>query len=361
MLQSIRLYFLALSALAWCVNALPDNSKFETVHNSNAAILNRLGLSPLEIPDGHHKKRLAGPEPPGLPSLQSRIHQPYNRRHGHLDSHVYFVKLPASPPYYTITKPHKKQNIDGKNMIKNNDNVGVITNDGISTDVIHHQSPSVGFHSNGKPAKIYHWNLPLVKKATEKKRLHTLFRIDQIRKRFEKEKMNYERQQNLLQTSLNNPIKIIKNQELSKKSIGNNMLNFDDKSVLIKHARNNDKRLNYPSELKRVNEITDNNKRINETNKMSRLEDSTFYNISSITNNQLLNWSLSNDLYSTKNHESQKLKKHRKKAAMSYYAPITSKTGSTSINKNFPGNGRPKAFYVMEKSRKPVYYHPLLP
>lgn len=134
-------------------------SVFETVRNSNAAILNRLGLVPLEIPGGHHKKRLAGPEPPAF-GPQSRIHQ-YSRRHGHRDSHVYIVKLPASPPYYTFTKPHKSVKDD--KGLKNAGNL------------------PVGFHSNGKPAKIYHWNLPLMMKIAEKKQHHQL-KLEQLRK-----------------------------------------------------------------------------------------------------------------------------------------------------------------------------------
>lgn len=74
-----------------------------------------------------------------------------------------------------------------------------------------------------------------------------------------------------------------------------------------------------------------------------------------------------NDVHSnTRNSLDQatRSKKHRKKSAgvSYYYAPaITGKSASTSISKHFAGNGKPKAFYVMEKSRKPVYYHPLLP
>ena len=114
-----------------------------------------------------------------------------------------------------------------------------------------------------------------------------------------------------------------------------------------KHVRNNDKRLSYPEHEDKKSTKKGNNN-VGTSNKTFRLDDSGVHRIH-----------LTNELHGARN--TAKVKKHRKKAAMSYYAPITGKSGSTSIHKNFPGNGKPKAFYVMEKSRKPVYYHPLLP
>ncbi|KAF7996893.1 hypothetical protein HCN44_002539 [Aphidius gifuensis] len=335
MLKNIRLYLLVIIGLTWSTNASTKNDKnFQTVQTSNEAIFNRLGLSPLEISDGHYKKRLAGPEPStSLVNLQTRINQPYNRRHGDHDSHVYIVKLPPSQPYYTITKPHKK-------LINDNENAN-IHNEKLSSIIINHEIPTIGFNSNGKTAKIYHWNLPLMKEINKKKRHNELFKIQQMKKKLTSDKKQ------LTQLSLNN-VNV-----------------FDDKlPPLKKHARNNDKRLNYPSKnnIKINNDLFDNNysKNNNDTQKkMLRLDDSTFYNIKSNNNNNIENFL--NDFNSMKNIESFETKKHRKKAAMSYYAPNIHKTGSTSIYKNFPGNGKPKAFYVMEKSRKPVYYHPLLP
>ncbi|XP_017759335.1 PREDICTED: uncharacterized protein LOC108550179 [Eufriesea mexicana] len=305
-------------------------SNFETVHTSNAAILNRLGLAPLQIPDGHHKKRLAGPEPPGL-SSQTRIHQPYSRRHGHRDSHVYIVKLPASPPYYTITKPHKS--VKDEKVTKTGPNF------------------PVGFQGNGKPAKIYHWNLPVVKKITEKKRLHTQLKMEQAKKKMDttkkfqssstKNSMEGGHQQGSSKTS-QDPAR-----QENKKFLDNGKMAVRQGSP-SKHVRNNDKRLSYPEHEDKKGESAKKGNNGNASNKTYRLDDSGVHRIH-----------LTNDLHGSRN--TAKVKKHRKKAAMSYYAPITGKSGSTSIHKNFPGNGKPKAFYVMEKSRKPVYYHPLLP
>lgn len=311
-------------------------SNFETVHTSNAAIFNRLGLAPLQIPDGHHKKRLAGPEPPGL-SSQTRIHQPYSRRHGHRDSHVYIVKLPASPPYYSITKPHKS--VKDEKVIKTGPNF------------------PMGFQGNGKPAKIYHWNLPVVKKITEKKRLQTQLKLDQTKKKLDEAK-KYQ------STSSKNVH--AENDRTGISKIGHDVQETkmyyspDDNKILLrqkanpsKHVRNNDKRLSYNDRDDKKDESSkknsnNNNGNGNVANKTYRLSDSGVHRIH-----------LTNELHGSRN--TPKVKKHRKKAAMSYYAPIASKSGSTNILKNFPGNGKPKAFYVMEKSRKPIYYHPLLP
>ncbi|KAK1124242.1 hypothetical protein K0M31_006618 [Melipona bicolor] len=317
-LLSYALLFLS-ATVAVTIASEQAASSFETVHTSNAAILNRLGLAPLQIPDGHHKKRLAGPEPPGLNS-QTRIHQPYSRRHGHRDSHVYIVKLPASPPYYTITKPHKS----------------------VKDDRVTKTGPNfpVGFQGNGKPAKIYHWNLPVVKKITEKKRLHSQLKLDQAKRKMDVAK-KYQNSKNLAANTRGE----LGESKGSKKRYGNNN---DKTNGPSKHVRNNDKRLSYPDHEEDKDDSTKKSNVNAAGNKTYRLNDSGVHRIH-----------LTNELHGSRN--TVKVKKHRKKAAMSYYAPISGKSGSTSIHKNFPGNGKPKAFYVMEKSRKPVYYHPLLP
>lgn len=303
-----------------------EMSNFETVHNSNAAILNRLGLAPLQIPDGHHKKRVAGPEPPGL-SSQTRIHQPYSRRHGHRDSHVYIVKLPASPPYYTITKPHKSAKDEKLTKVSANF--------------------PLGFQNNGKPAKIYHWNLPVVKKITEKKRLHTQLQMEQAKRKLDEAK-KYGQVKNLMgdvdgKSGGRDP------HDDGKKYLAadSNKITVRQKNGPSKHVRNNDKRLSYPEHEEPKNGGSSGGG-ASMSNKTYRLDDSGVHRIH-----------LTNELHGSRN--TAKVKKHRKKAAMSYYAPILGKSGPTSIHKNFPGNGKPKAFYVMENSRKPVYYHPLLP
>lgn len=309
------------TGLATTATSEESPSGFKTVRTSNAAILNRLGLAPLEIPDGHHKKRLAGPEPPRF-SSQTRIHQSYSRHHGHRDSHVYIVKLPASPPYYTITKPHKSVKDD--KVTKTGSNF------------------PVDFQGNGKPAKIYHWNLPVVKKIAEKKRLQNQLRIDQARRTLE----DMERWQ---QTSSAGNVqnKRYRLDASSKNHNADNRFHAHQKSPVTKHVRNNDKRLSYPGDDDKAK--SESTKRNGSGNKTYKLDHSNVHRLH-----------LTNELRDLPGNSLPKMKKHRKKAAMSYYAPIPAKTGSTSIHKNFPGNGKPKAFYVMEKSSKPVYYHHLL-
>lgn len=124
---------------------------------------------------------------------------------------------------------------------------------------------------------------------------------------------------------------------------------------LQKHARNNDKRLSYPDEKLQLDNRNE--------SKSFRLGDSTITKIENQNVNSKPWRELSNELHASKNSVEERPKKHRKKAVMSYYAPHpAAKAGPTSIHKSFSGNGKPKAFYVMEKSRtKPIYYHPLLP
>ncbi|CAG9855804.1 unnamed protein product [Phyllotreta striolata] len=93
----------------------------------NHELLTKLGLQKIRGPNSHHKKRLA---------VESRHHSRSD------DSHMFIVKLPPHPHYYV----HNAQN---------------------SLD-IHSKSRNlpVGFKNNGRPAKIYHWNLPLMQQLT---------------------------------------------------------------------------------------------------------------------------------------------------------------------------------------------------
>ncbi|XP_043279038.1 uncharacterized protein [Venturia canescens] len=394
--RSFRLALLLafLTTLASSAAEKSETKRFETVHTSNAAILQRLGLAPVRIPEGHHKKRLSGPEPSDAVDIElasrSRIHQPYSRRHGHSDSHVYVVKLPPSQPYYTLTKPHKAETDGAKDNEK-------------KTKVAS-SSPQVGFHSNGKPGKIYHWNLPLVKKISEKKKYHAQLKMEEMRRRLEGETKEHRSQHPKIpvpgskNSTLTGPKKASNPHSSSEPGEPNakhyhhstslNSLNHDEKPT--KHTRNNDKRLNYPRlpeqirkpgspENNRDGQAREDNEKVGKKNnkKSYRLEeDSNLYRLESRNNNErhkndrLAVWSLSNELHASGNalNSSLRAKKHRKKAALSYYAPINSRTSkidaspsANNVQQNFSSNGKPKAFYVMEKSRQPVYYHPLLP
>jgi len=94
----------------------------------NHEMLTKLGLQKIRGPNTHHRKRLA---------VESRHHSRSD------DSHMYIIKLPPNPHYYTLNNPNSVMP-DAKKI-------------------------PVGFKSNGKPAKIYHWNLPVLKKVVENK------------------------------------------------------------------------------------------------------------------------------------------------------------------------------------------------
>ncbi|XP_058055821.1 uncharacterized protein LOC131207229 [Anopheles bellator] len=92
---------------------------------SNAELFSKLGLGRVRPSTNHHRKRLAEE----------------SRHHGRPDdSHMYVIKLPPNPYYYA-------HNVAPQNSIAD----------------VGKQVP-VGFKSNGKPARIYHWNIPALKK-----------------------------------------------------------------------------------------------------------------------------------------------------------------------------------------------------
>lgn len=94
---------------------------------NNPALLSKLGLGKLHVSSSHQKKRLA---------VESRHHGRPD------DSHMFVIKLPPNPYYYTNNGP-----VPAPNAIED---VG--------------KKVPVGFKSNGKPGRIYHWNIPVLKK-----------------------------------------------------------------------------------------------------------------------------------------------------------------------------------------------------
>ncbi|XP_015837923.1 uncharacterized protein LOC660248 isoform X1 [Tribolium castaneum] len=90
-------------------------------------LFTKLGLTRVKAPNTHHRKRLA---------VESRHHTRSD------DSHMYVIKLPPNPHYYA------------HNEIPNS---------------IPRKNIPVSFKSNGKPAKVYHWNIPVIKKIVNTK------------------------------------------------------------------------------------------------------------------------------------------------------------------------------------------------
>lgn len=191
---------------------------------SNHEVFTKLGLTRLRIPSSHSRKRLA---------VESRQH--YNAD----DSKMFVIKLPPNPYYYAHTKTDSKAN--SKHISK---------------------KVPVGFKSNGKPGKIYHWNIPVLKKLTGQKQ----------------------------------------------------------------HSRS----------------------------QLSRHDDSDIFDIQKTPT-----WTYNHN--TNESHDkSEYLKplKHVKKTP-TYYVPAKPK--KNSFMKYFSGNGRPKSFYVIEKSKKPSHFQRLLP
>lgn len=94
----------------------------------NHELLTKLGLSRVRAPNNHQRKRVA---------VESRHHSRSD------DSHMFIIKLPPNPHYYAHNTPNAVP--EPKRKLP------------------------VGFKSNGKPAKIYHWNIPVIKKIVAAK------------------------------------------------------------------------------------------------------------------------------------------------------------------------------------------------
>lgn len=105
---------------------------------SNLELLNHLGMTKLRSPTiNHHRKRLA--------SQSRKTHHQKSSS----DSKMFVIKLPPNPYYYA----HHDLN---------------------GFDVLEPQPKSVNnvpvnFNTNGKPSRVYHWNIPVLKKMVARK------------------------------------------------------------------------------------------------------------------------------------------------------------------------------------------------
>jgi len=197
-------------------------------NSANHELLTRLGMSRRRMPLNHHKKRLAS---------ESRHHGVNSD-----DSHMFIIKLPPNPYYYSHLKPTK-----------------------VSSSFNSVNKVPVSFRANGKPARVYHWNIPVLKKIASNAR---------------------------------------------RKSAGSKLQMQDSKIYNIQKTS--------PWSHNEGNEVHEKSKPIKQHRKSNHIE----------------------------------------KPSVSYYAPASQR--KTMIQKYFPGNGKPHSFYVIEKSKKPAYYHRLL-
>ncbi|CAH0564933.1 unnamed protein product [Brassicogethes aeneus] len=123
----IRHLLITLVLLMICISITEGKSSSSPTKNHE--LMKSLGLKRVRGPNSHHRKRLA---------VESRHHSRSD------DSHMFIIKLPPNPHYYAHNMPNAVEQMHSKNV-------------------------PVGFKSNGKPAKVYHWNLPVVKKITSVK------------------------------------------------------------------------------------------------------------------------------------------------------------------------------------------------
>lgn len=100
-----------------------DNLTLEKKDPTTHELLSSLGLKKLRIPAAHHRKRLAE----------------QGRRHGTGDSRMYVIKLPPNTNYYSHVDPAPASA----------------------------RTLPLQMTSNGKPARVYHWNLPVLHKLAK--------------------------------------------------------------------------------------------------------------------------------------------------------------------------------------------------
>lgn len=114
---------MAIIAIHLVVGDLPGKEE-------NHSLLKSLGLQKVRMPTSHYRKRLA---------VDARH---YSRSD---DSHMFVIKLPPNPHYYVHNRPDKNSNLVEKKKVP------------------------VGFQANGKPKRIYHWNIPVMKKIANQR------------------------------------------------------------------------------------------------------------------------------------------------------------------------------------------------
>lgn len=220
-LYTFRYTYLAIILLITLLQFEASDSKTPTKKSLKThEVLTKIGFSKIRAPNSHHKKRLA---------VESRQHSRSD------DSHMYIIKLPPNQHYYVHNRPNSLAREPSKNL-------------------------PVGFKNNGRPAKIYHWNIPVLKKLNVAKGQH-----------------------------LNN-----------RNRLNNKVINFKS-----------------PESWNDVLDKPDKGKRVKNEKKVISYKKQSFY--------------------------------------------VPTKPKKSSFFKYFPGNGKPKSFYVIDNSKKKAHYHRLLP
>lgn len=281
---------------------------------STHEILKRLGFDQINKPIvNHHSKRVASE------TNKARYHNDvYN---SDTDSKLFVVKLPPHHPYYAHTKPEKFEN-------------EVIT------------KPPMSFRTNGQPARVYHWNIPIIKKVSQPKPHKS-----QYRKLHEDSKIYH--------------LKILPNQEKQdadahKKYKKYNKHAYKDRLDKIKQSKYHKNHVKYykfndveksDNHILSIKELAENG--MEHIKIMKEFEKEMHQNDRPMVTEHKTKKHNSKDKYAN-----EVMNEKNKKNSPVYYSPAIPK--QNSFYKYFPGNGKPKSFYVIEKSEKPTRYHRLL-
>lgn len=132
----------------------------KNTHGLNKKLLNKLGFTKVKAPNSHNRKRLA---------VESRRHASPD------DSHMFIIKLPPNPHYYS--SPQTISNTANTNSATIHADIEEVTSTSavVAETKEEHLKKANGkkvsfpFSSNGRPGRIYHWNLPIIKKILEDK------------------------------------------------------------------------------------------------------------------------------------------------------------------------------------------------
>ncbi|KAH8311365.1 hypothetical protein KR044_005934, partial [Drosophila immigrans] len=147
-------------------------------HGQNKKMLNKMGFMKVKAPNSHNRKRLA---------VESRRHASRD------DSHMFIIKLPPNLHYYASpngvknaldvahkpqqqqqqTQQQQQQPHQMSNSIHDNNALMEATKATAANEAsalkANGKKVLFPFSSNGRPGRIYHWNLPVLKQALHKK------------------------------------------------------------------------------------------------------------------------------------------------------------------------------------------------
>lgn len=284
-------------------------AKCRPTTESTHAILKRLGFDPVQRPPvNHYSKRVA------VVTNKARYHNDFYNSNS--DSRMFVVKLPPHSPYYSQMKPEKFKN----------------------------EAPSktsTNFRTNGKPGQIYHWNIPVLRKSPiqEKKGI--------VRSATEDSKVYH--------------IKILPNQAQTKYSRQEAHKKNKRKNKYEDRLDTNKPNKYHRNKLYRFSESIvggANDSHVETETSNGRIQNIT---ISERHGNYFHNFPKNSNYYNKKLSEkyvNEVSKVKNKNKGPNYYVPAIPK--QNSFYKYFTGNGKPKSFYVIEKSKKPSRLHRLL-